>query len=973
MDENTASGVNIGTALTATDADNDTLSYSLEGTDAASFAIDSASGQLQTKAALDFESKSSYSVTASVADGNGGTDSIAVTVSVTDVAEAPSAPGAPTVSATANTTTSLDVSWTAPANTGRPDISGYDVQYRAGTSGAWTAHSHTGTAVTATITGLTHSTSYQVQVKAKNDEGESGWSASGTGSTGTPANNAPEFSDGTTATRSVDENTASGVNIGTALTATDADNDTLSYSLEGTDAASFAIDSASGQLQTKAALDFESKSSYSVTASVADGNGGTDSIAVTVSVTDVAEAPSAPGAPTVSATANTTTSLDVSWTAPANTGRPDISGYDVQYRAGTSGAWTAHSHTGTAVTATITGLTHSTSYQVQVKAKNDEGESGWSASGTGSTGTPANNAPEFSDGTTATRSVDENTASGVNIGTALTATDADNDTLSYSLEGTDAASFAIDSASGQLQTKAALDFESKSSYSVTASVADGNGGTDSIAVTVSVTDVAEAPSAPGAPTVSATANTTTSLDVSWTAPANTGRPDISGYDVQYRAGTSGAWTAHSHTGTAVTATITGLTHSTSYQVQVKAKNDEGESGWSASGTGSTGTPANNAPEFSDGTTATRSVDENTASGVNIGTALTATDADNDTLSYSLEGTDAASFAIDSASGQLQTKAALDFESKSSYSVTASVADGNGGTDSIAVTVSVTDVAEAPSAPGAPTVSATANTTTSLDVSWTAPANTGRPDISGYDVQYRAGTSGAWTAHSHTGTAVTATITGLTHSTSYQVQVKAKNDEGESGWSASGTGSTGTPANNAPEFSDGTTATRSVDENTASGVNIGTALTATDADSDTLSYTPGGHRRGVLLDRVGTSGQLRTKCGAGLRVQVVLLGDGERGRRQRRDGQHRGDGQRHGRGRGAGCAGSADGGGDGEHDDEPGRELDGAGEHGQAGRSATTTCSTGRAPAGHGRRTATPGRRSRRRSLGSPTARRTRCR
>ena len=84
------------------------------------------------------------------------------------------------------------MSWTAPANTGRPDISGYDVQYRAGTSGSWSDWPHTGTGTTATITGLTHSTSYQVQVKAKNAEGESGWSASGSGGTGTPANNAPE-------------------------------------------------------------------------------------------------------------------------------------------------------------------------------------------------------------------------------------------------------------------------------------------------------------------------------------------------------------------------------------------------------------------------------------------------------------------------------------------------------------------------------------------------------------------------------------------------------------------------------------------------------------------------------------------------------------------------------------------------------------------------------------------------------------
>ncbi len=50
--------------MTATDVDgDDTLSYALSGPDAASFAIVDSSGQLKTKAALNYEAKSSYSVT----------------------------------------------------------------------------------------------------------------------------------------------------------------------------------------------------------------------------------------------------------------------------------------------------------------------------------------------------------------------------------------------------------------------------------------------------------------------------------------------------------------------------------------------------------------------------------------------------------------------------------------------------------------------------------------------------------------------------------------------------------------------------------------------------------------------------------------------------------------------------------------------------------------------------------------------
>ena len=56
------------------------------------FRIVSTSGQLQTNAALDYETKASYTVTVSVSDGNGGSDTIAVTISVTDVDETPPPP-----------------------------------------------------------------------------------------------------------------------------------------------------------------------------------------------------------------------------------------------------------------------------------------------------------------------------------------------------------------------------------------------------------------------------------------------------------------------------------------------------------------------------------------------------------------------------------------------------------------------------------------------------------------------------------------------------------------------------------------------------------------------------------------------------------------------------------------------------------------------------------------------------------------
>ena len=100
-----------------------------------------------------------------------------------------------------------------------------------------------------------------------------------------PANNVPEF-DAATADRSVVEGTAAGENIGAVIMATDMDeDDTLTYSLSGTDAASFAIDDETGQIMTTAASAALAAGTYEVTVEANDGNGGTATIAVTITVT----------------------------------------------------------------------------------------------------------------------------------------------------------------------------------------------------------------------------------------------------------------------------------------------------------------------------------------------------------------------------------------------------------------------------------------------------------------------------------------------------------------------------------------------------------------------------------------------------------------------------------------------------------------------------------------------------------------
>ena len=905
VDENTPSEQPIGDPISATDGDGDTLTYSLHGTDADSFAIDANTGQIETKGKYDFEQKSSYSVTVTVSDGEGGRSSLVVTIAITDIDELTAT--VPSNVMIEEDDSKLIVRWDAVLDEeGKPPVTGYEVGHRERpdpfdppreNSNEWAGIQRVSSQLDSLIiTGLLNGQAYLVSVRTLVEGGMSAWSSpvlgipvipaagpvfiggggggsssgggggggggssggggGGGGSSGvgdgtppppTPGpNQAPTFNDGASTSRSVAENTAPNQNIQHPTSATDADRNSLTYRLSGTDANSFNIIASNGQLRTRSGItyNYEVKDRYEVTVEADDNRGGTATIDVTIYVADVNEPPRAPARPQVAPAS--LTSLTVSWTEPTNTG-PDIDDYDVQYRTG-SDNFTAWPHTGPGTSTTITDLDVNTRYEVQVKAHNDEGESLWSSSGFGTTS--ANQRPVF-DETAPTRSLAENTTGTQNIGNPIRANDPEGTAVSYRLAGGDTDQFTIDPNNGQLRTQTGVDYnyEVKNPYSVTVEVADDQGGRATITVTINITDDDnERPERPDKPAV--TASTLNSLSIRWTAPVNPG-PNINDYDVQYSEN-GGAFTAWPHTGTGTNTTITSLTANTSYQVQVLARSPEGESLWSESVTVST--VANQAPTFNEGSRTTRSIAENTTGTQDIGNPITATDRDGGTPTYRLEGTDQASFVLNN--NQLQTLSGetYDYEEKNRYEVTVRVEDGQGGSNTIAVTINLTDVREPPETPDPPSVSAASSL--SLTVTWDEPTNTG-PDIDDYDVQYREGDSGNFTAWTHNSADRTATITGRTPGTSYQVQVRARNAEGTSDWSDAGTGSTS--ANQRPIFTDGSSATRSFAENTTGVQNIGDPITATDPENTTLTYSlEGTDKDAFTIDT--PNGQLRTKSG-----------------------------------------------------------------------------------------------------------------
>ena len=107
--------------------------------------------------------------------------------------------------------------------------------------------------------------------------------------------------------------------------------------------------------------------------------------------------------------------------------------------------------------------------------------------------------------------------------------------------------------------------------------------------------------------------------------------------------------------------------------------------------------ANRAPEFPSTADYTRSIRENLTAR-NLGAPVTATDANSaDHLTYSIPMSGL--FEIVDSTGQLRTKVALDHEADEEHTITVTATDPGGLTDTVSVTITVVDVDETPEISG----------------------------------------------------------------------------------------------------------------------------------------------------------------------------------------------------------------------------------------------------------------------------------
>ena len=520
------------------------------------------------------------------------------------------------------------------------------------------------------------------------------------------------------------------------------------------------------------------------------------------------------------------------------------------------------------VTATWRAVTHATSYRVRIKVKTDTGwlyttsvreptrEFGGLASGTYHVQVMACNPawcggwspseevpvgpPYFKEGDSADREVLENTAAGTDIGRPVSAMDPNGDALTYSLSDTDtdAGSFTIDRSSGQVRTSAALDYETKSTYTVTAQVTDGkdrDGNTeqnpaidDTIVVTINVTDVNDEPTFPST-------STTRSVRENTPSGRNIGAPvaatDDDGDPLTYTLGGTDAGSFSIVPTTGQLRTSAALTKN-SYTVTVSVRDSKDTAGNADTATDDTITVTINVTDVNDeptfpSTSTTRSVRENTPSGRNIGAPVAATDDDGDPLTYTLGGTDAGSFSIVPTTGQLRTSAAL---TKNSYTVTVSVRDskdtaGNADTatdDTITVTINVTDVNDEPTFPST-------STTRSVRENTPSGRNIGAPvaatDDDGDPLTYTLGGTDAGSFSIVPTTDQLRTSAALTKN-SYTVTVSVRDSKDTAGNADTATDDTITVTINVTDEDDPGTVSLSTTE-----PDVGTTIEATLTDQD----------------------------------------------------------------------------------------------------------------------------------------------
>ncbi|HEX8525977.1 tandem-95 repeat protein [Allosphingosinicella sp.] len=404
------------------------------------------------------------------------------------------------------------------------------------------------------------------------------------------------------------------------------------------------------------------------------GGGGaqTDVDAMVITVISVNDPPSAP------ATGSVTTAEDTASGATAiGAADPDGDGLTYSEKPGSGalhGTVTFDDANGTYTYVPDADYNGSDRFTILIS----DGNGGFAEQDVTVTVTPVNDAPTAPADNTATSAEDASSAA-----TAIGASDVDGDTLTYSVKtGGEGAhgSVTFNQAAGTFTYTPAANFNGPDSFTIL--ISDGNGGTAEQVVSVTVTPVNDAPTAP------ATGSVTTGEDIASAATA-IGASDIDGDPLTYseKVGVEaahGTVTFDNANGTFTYTPDADYAGADSFTILIS----DGNGGFAEQAVTVDVTPANDAPT---GVSGDPSAPEDSANGTSAG-SIVAQDPDSGSFTYELLDDAGGRYDMD-ASGNLTVADGLllDYEQAASHTIRVRVTDDMGASSEYDVEVDVTDV------------------------------------------------------------------------------------------------------------------------------------------------------------------------------------------------------------------------------------------------------------------------------------------
>ena len=485
-------------------------------------------------------------------------------------------PGAPTrLTAKADGQTAIDLEWTAPSDTGSSAVTGYRIEVSSNAGSTWSnLTANTGsTDTSARHRGLQPGTTRHYRVSAIN--------SAGTGATSniahaTTAGDGDEETTVPGAPRNLTANARgeSRIDLSWTAPASDGNSAITGYRIEvsanaGQSWTTLASNTGStSTLFSHTGLSSASTRHYRVSAINAEGAGPVSNVATATTGGGV------PGAPTgLVAAARGQSRIDLTWTAPTNDGGSAVTGYRIEYSENGGQSWLVlvNNTASTATTYSNTGLSPGTRRHYRVSAINGQGVGPVSNVAFAATGSTVPGAP--TNLTAASQGQSQ-----IGLSWTAPASDGGSPIVGYRIEVSENSGVGwtvlVQNTATTATTYSHNGLESGTTrhYRVSALNAAGVGPASNVA---HATTGASAPDAPKS--LTAKANGTSQIDLSWTAPDNDGGSPITGYRVEASSDDSPGWiTLVDNTGSAATLhSHANLSPATTWRYRVQAINAVG--------------------------------------------------------------------------------------------------------------------------------------------------------------------------------------------------------------------------------------------------------------------------------------------------------------------------------------------------------------------------------------------------------------